>query len=88
VNLLDVVLGFALVSALIGGYRIGLIARVASWIGALGGFLLALRFLPELLTRAPEDLQPAPKLFLTLAVLLIGAAVGGAVGEVVGGARR
>ena len=87
-NLLDVVLALALVSALVGGYRIGLVARVASWIGALGGFLLALRILPEVLRRAPQDLAPAAELFLTLGVLLVGAALGGAVGEMVGSFLR
>jgi S1-C subfamily serine protease len=88
VNLLDVVLALALVSALVGGYRIGLIARVASWIGALGGFLLALRALPYVLQRVPDDLAPAAELFLTLGVLLIGAALGGAVGEMIGSTLR
>ena len=88
VNLLDVVLALALVSALVGGYRIGLVARVASWIGALGGFLLALRVLPDVLQKAPKNLAPAAELFLTLGVLLIGAALGGAVGEMIGSTLR
>jgi S1-C subfamily serine protease len=85
--LLDVVLAIALVSALAGGWRVGLIARVASWIGAVGGFLLALRLLPLLLRRIGE-VAPTGRLFLTLAVLLFGAAIGGAVGEVVGSTLR
>jgi S1-C subfamily serine protease len=88
VNLLDVVLALALLSALVGGWRIGLIARVASWIGALGGFLLALQVLPWVLHRVPQDLAPAAELFLTLGVLLVGAALGGAVGEMIGSTLR
>jgi S1-C subfamily serine protease len=87
VNLLDLLLGAALVSAVIGGYRVGLIARVASWIGALGGFLLALRLLPELLRRF-DGLAPGARLLLTLAALLAGAALGGAIGEALGSVLR
>lgn len=86
-NLLDVLLLFALVSAVVGGYRVGLVTRLASWIGALGGFVLALRVLPGLMRRF-GDLQPLTTLLLTLAVLLGGAALGGALGEVVGSSLR
>jgi len=87
VNLLDLLLGLFLVSAVVGGYRVGLVARVASWIGALGGFLLALRLLPIGLRRF-DAIAPTSRLLLTLAVLLAGAALGGAIGEVVGSALR
>ena len=86
-NLLDVVLAAALLSAVVGGWRVGLVARVASWIGALGGFLLALRLLP-LALREVGEVSPTGRLFLTLAVLLIGAALGGAIGEAIGSALR
>ncbi|HVF32751.1 MAG TPA: MarP family serine protease [Acidimicrobiales bacterium] len=86
-NLLDVLLGVALVSAVVGGYRVGLVARVASWIGALGGFLLALRLLPDVLRRF-EGIAPTTRLLVTLAALLGGAALGGAIGEAVGSALR
>ncbi|MEO7556281.1 MAG: MarP family serine protease [Acidimicrobiales bacterium] len=86
-NLLDVILGIALFSALMGGYRVGLVARVASWIGALGGFLLALRLLPLALRRF-ATIAPTGRMLLTLGVLLIGAAIGGALGEVVGSTLR
>ena len=86
-NLLDVLLGAALVSAVVGGYRVGLVARVASWIGALGGFVLVLRLLPELLRRF-DDMAPTTRLLLTLAALLGGAALGGALGEMVGHTLR
>ena len=86
-NLLDVVLGIALLSALVGGWRVGFVARVASWIGAAGGFLLALKLLPEVLRRIGE-VSPTGRLFVTLAVLLVGAALGGAIGEAIGSALR
>ncbi|HUP84603.1 MAG TPA: MarP family serine protease [Acidimicrobiales bacterium] len=86
-NVLDVILGIALFSALVGGYRVGLVARVASWIGALGGFVLALRLLPTALRRVGE-VTPTGRLVLTLVVLLVGAAIGGALGEMVGSTLR
>lgn len=86
-NLLDLILALALLSALVGGYRIGFIARVASWIGGLGGFLLALRLLPSLLRRVGE-VAPIGRLLITLVALLLGAAVGGAIGEAIGASLR
>ncbi|MBW3615896.1 MAG: MarP family serine protease [Actinobacteria bacterium] len=86
-NLLDLFIGLALLSALVGGYRLGFVARVASWIGAIGGFLLGLRLAPLALRRFGE-LPALGKLFLTLAVLLLVAALGGALGEAVGSKLR
>lgn len=86
-NLLDLFIGLALLSALVGGYRLGFVARVASWIGAIGGFLLGVRLAPFALRRFGE-LPALGKLFLTLAVLLLVAAVGGALGEAVGSKLR
>lgn len=86
-NLLDVFLALLLVSAVVGGYRVGLVARLASWIGAVAGFILALRLAP-LALRHFDGTAAIGRLFLTLAILLIGAAAGGAVGEVVGSNLR
>lgn len=86
-NLLDLVLIVVFVSALIGGYRIGFVARVASWIGGLGGFFLALRLMPSILRRVGE-IAPLGRLLITLAALLVGAAIGGAIGEAIGSTLR
>lgn len=86
-NLLDLLLGIGLLSALMGGYRLGLVARLASWGGAIGGFLLGLRLLPLVLRRIGE-LDSLGRLFVTLALLLLAAAIGGAVGEAVGSKLR
>lgn len=82
-NALDIVLAVLLVSAVVGGWRLGLIARVASWIGALGGMYLAMRILPEIVARMGTG-PPMTRLFVVVAVFLLGAAVGGALGEIVG----
>jgi S1-C subfamily serine protease len=87
VNLLDVVLGFSLVSAVVGGYRVGLIARLASWVGAVAGFFGSLQLLPVVLRRV-GDIASIGRLLVTMAVLLGGAALGGAAGEFVGSNLR
>ncbi len=86
-NLLDLLLAFGLVSAVVGGYRIGLVARLASWIGAVGGFVLALKLLPLVLQKL-DTIAPTGRLLLILALLLVGAAIGGAVGEGIGSSLR
>ena len=82
-NVLDIVLGVLLVSAVAGGWRLGLIARVASWIGALGGMYLAMRLLPEVVARMGSG-PPMTRLLVIVSVILLGAALGGALGEIVG----
>lgn len=86
-NPLDLALVALFVTVLVGGYRLGFLARVASWLGGLGGFLLALRLLPEVLRRAGE-LSSITRLFLSFGLLLLGAAAGGAIGEFVGSHLR
>jgi S1-C subfamily serine protease len=66
---------------------LGFVARVASWSGGLGGFVLALRLLPVALRRA-DHLTSIARLLLSLGVLLLGAALGGAFGEYVGSRLR
>lgn len=82
-NVLDIVLAILLVSAVAGGWRLGLIARVASWIGALGGMYLAMRLLPEIVSRMGSG-PPMTRLLVIVATILLGAALGGALGEIVG----
>lgn len=50
-NLLDLILVLLGVSAAIGGYRLGLMARVISWLGLALGVLLGVAILPGLLRR-------------------------------------
>ncbi len=86
-NALDIVIALILVSAVIGGYRVGFLARVASWLGGIGGFFGALQLLPTILRRVGE-VAPLGKLLITVAVLILGAAIGGAIGEAIGSALR
>jgi S1-C subfamily serine protease len=83
VNLLDVVVLAALVSAALGGFRVGFLARVASWIGVAVGFYLALRLLPFVL-RSFELPTASGRLLVAVTVLIVGTFIGQAIGLVVG----
>jgi S1-C subfamily serine protease len=50
-NLLDLILVLLAVSAAVGGYRLGLLARVVSWLGLVVGVLLGAALLPDLMGR-------------------------------------
>jgi uncharacterized membrane protein required for colicin V production len=79
----DLVLAAVAAVAVIGGYRLGFVTRVASWIGLAVGLVLAVRLAPPFL----ERLDPSrPVLVITLAVglLLVGASLGQALGFLVG----
>jgi S1-C subfamily serine protease len=83
VNLLDIVVLAALVSAGLGGFRVGFLARVASWIGVALGFYLALRLLP-LVLRSFDLPTASGRLLVAITVLIVGTFIGQALGLVVG----
>src|SRR5688500_19828492 len=82
-NLLDAALAVLLVTAVAGGWRLGFVARVASWIGALAGVFLVTKFLPDVLRQVGSG-PAATRLLIIVGFILLGAAVGGALGEIVG----
>lgn len=71
------------VGAAAGGFRLGLLARVASWIGMAVGIVVGARILPPIL-RAIEDGSGAQLLFVSLGTILGMAFVGQAVGLLIG----
>jgi S1-C subfamily serine protease len=83
VNLLDVAIVAALLAAVIGGYRLGFLARLCSWVGLALGAVLALRFagrLGDALDRsAPQTRFIAATAFF-VAVAMVGQGLGLAVG--------
>ncbi len=82
-NGLDVVLALSALAAFVGGYRTGLLARVASWVGLLLGLLLAARNMDVLLTKAGQD--AGQRRFATIgAILAASAFVGKTVGLLFG----
>jgi S1-C subfamily serine protease len=83
----DLVLAVVAVVAALGGYRLGFVTRVASWVGLALGLVVAVRLAPPFL----ERLDPSrPVLVITLAVglLLVGASLGQALGFLVGSRLR
>jgi hypothetical protein len=50
-NLLDLVLVLTAISAAVGGYRLGFLVRVVSWLGLVAGVVLAAALLPSVLRR-------------------------------------
>ena len=82
-NVVDLLLVVIIFTAVIGGWRLGLITRVASWIGALAGMYLAMRVLPTLVAAMGSG-PPLTRLFVIIATFLLSAALGGALGEVIG----
>jgi S1-C subfamily serine protease len=87
VNLLDAVVAVLAVSAMFGGYRAGLLARAASWVGLAVGFYAATRVLPSVV-EALEGSVSSTRLLVAAAVLVGGAFLGQAIGLVVGSQIR
>ena len=84
---LDLMLiGLAIV-AVVGGFRIGFLARVASWLGLVVGFYIAVRLTPTVLHRFDPDEAPV-RLLIVAAVLVSGAFLGQALGLLAGGQLR
>ena len=70
-NLLDVILVVIGVCAAVGGYRLGLVAKLISWLGLALGLLLGYAVLPGLLERLEDASQPS--LVLVAVATLLGA---------------
>ncbi len=86
-NVLDLVILAALASAALGGYRLGFLARAASWVGLGLGIYLGVRFLPATL-RAFEGPDPTSKLLVAVLVLVGGAFAGQGLGLLLGSSLR
>lgn len=73
--------------AMVGGYRLGFVARVVSWIGLGLGLVVAVRLLPPFLDRLDTS-SHGLVLVLTIGLLLVGATLGQALGFLIGGRLR
>lgn len=88
-NLFDLVIIAVFIGAAVGGYRLGFVARVTSWIGLGIGILLAAWLTPKLqLDTALQAANPGTRLIVVGAVFLIIASFGGALGAAAGMAVR
>ena len=82
-NALDVALILFALSAVFGGWRAGFVHRAFSWLGLFGGILVASIVLRRIAS-ATEVATDAPALLRSLAVLVVGAVLGNAVGTWLG----
>lgn len=71
------------VGAAVGGYHLGFLTRVASWVGMVLGVTIGAQVLPPVL-RSLEGASAAQLLFVTIGILLGTAFVGQALGLLVG----
>jgi S1-C subfamily serine protease len=83
VNTLDVFVLVALVLAAAGGYRMGFLARVTSWIGMLIGAFLGARALPSIVDAFDQG-TATERLIIVFGTLLGAAFMGQAVGLLLG----
>lgn len=84
---LDLLLLGLVVIAIVGGFRIGFLARVASWLGLVVGFYIAVRLTPMVLQRFDPEEAPV-RLLIVAAVLVTGAFLGQALGLLAGSQIR
>src|SRR5437879_556021 len=82
-NVLDLVILVMGVSAAIGGYRLGFVARSLSWAGMAIGIVITARFLPNLID-AINGPDPTGRLLIAIGALLGGAFIGQALGLIAG----
>lgn len=82
-TLLDVVLVGSIALAVLGGWRLGFLTRVLSWIGLAGGLLLGLEVLPAFLRQIGSENRTLV-VFLALGLLVVAATLGQALGFVIG----
>ena len=81
--MLDIALVLFAVSAAVGGYRLGFLARASSWLGLAVGVVAGALVLPELLPRI-EDASDVTKMLVAVATMVGCALIGQALGLVLG----
>lgn len=86
-NLFDLVLVVIIVVVAAGGYRLGFLHRVGSWIGlALGA--IAAAWLSPVVLNAFQGGAPEVRLLIALGVFLVLTSLGATIGQVAGGSLR
>lgn len=86
-NLFDLLVVTLALAAALGGYRVGFVARVASWIGLAAGLLVAARVAPPLLSGL-EAGEPQLRLVVAVVTFLLIASLGATAGEFAGAKLR
>jgi len=88
VNLLDLLILVAVTAAGVGGYRLGFLTRVTSWIGLAAGLYAGARVLPSAVELLGGDADTTSRLLAAVVVLIGGAFLGQALGLVAGSRLR
>lgn len=76
-----------MVSAAVGGYRMGFLARVLSWVGLAAGVYAAARLAPVVLDQYQGG-QPETRLLVTLGLFLVISTAGASLGAIAGHSIR
>lgn len=84
-SLLDLLIALSVLSAVVGGYRLGFLARVTSWAGLGLGIALGVIFLDDV-ARYFEDAEQGVALLAAIAFLLAAGMLGQGIGLAVGAA--
>lgn len=82
-DVLDLIIAAAAAAAAVGGYRLGFLGRVASWLGLALGFYVAVQVLPPLIFRLRQA-SPTELVVVAVVILVGGAMVGQALGLLAG----
>jgi S1-C subfamily serine protease len=83
VDALDFLVIAVAIAAAVGGYRLGFLGRVISWIGLALGFYVAIRVLPSVIVHMASS-APGLQVFVAILLLVGGALVGQAAGLLIG----
>jgi S1-C subfamily serine protease len=83
VDVLDLVIVVLAFGAAVGGYRLGFLGRVASWLGLALGFYIAVLVLPKVIIDLSRS-SPGVQLVVAVLLLVGGAVIGQAIGLVIG----
>lgn len=86
-SLFDILIILVVLGTAVGGYRLGFVARVTSWIGLGLGIVVASWLSPRLLDQVNGP-DPGSRLIMLAATFVIMASIGGAAGAAVGTSIR
>jgi len=84
VNAFDVAVVVLGLGAVVGGYRMGFVARVASWLGLGVGLVVAAILAPWVLDALPASVGELGRALVAVGVFLVVASLTASVGELVG----
>ena len=84
-DVLDLIVIVGAIGAALGGYRLGFLGRVVSWLGLALGFYVAVRILPSVIV---DFASSSPGVIVTVAtIILVGGAMAGQAIGLLAGAR-